>query len=134
MNYTRLALAALAATVIYFALGGIAFVVLPLSQEYSNHPGIFRSQESMKSVIPAGMIGMLFAMVALTVMFAKMNRLGLGEGVKFGVLVGVFAIGAFVLHNYVNLNISSKLVMEQCAMYFVEWVAVGAVIGLVYKA
>jgi len=48
-------------------------------------------------------------------------------------LVGVFAIGAFVLHNYVNLNISGKLVMEQCAMYFVEWVAVGAVIGVIYR-
>jgi hypothetical protein len=134
MNYTRLGLAAVAATAVYFVLGGITFAVLPLSQEYANYPGIFRSQESMKSVIPAGMIGMLIAMVALTAMFAKMNRAGIGEGAKFGVLVGVFAIGAFVLHNYVNLNISSKLVMEQCAMYFVEWVAVGAVIGLVYKA
>lgn len=55
----RLGLAALAATIVYFALGGIAFAVLPLGLEYGSLPAIFRSQDSMKSVIPAGMIGML---------------------------------------------------------------------------
>jgi hypothetical protein len=136
MNYWRLGLAAVAATIVYFALGGIAFAVLPLGQEYANHPAIFRSQESIMSVFPVGMIGMPLAMAALIAIYAKLQRSGAGavEGAKFGGLIGVFAIGAFVLHNYVNLNIGAKLVIEQAGMYFVEWVAAGVVIGLIYKS
>jgi hypothetical protein len=49
-------------------------------------------------------------------------------------LVGVFAVCAFVLHNYVNLNIGLKLTVEQAIGYFIEWLAVGMVIGLTYKS
>jgi hypothetical protein len=45
----------------------------------------------------------------------------------------VFAVCAFVVHNYVNLNIGLKLTCEQAAAYFVEWVATGIVIGLIYR-
>jgi hypothetical protein len=39
-----------------------------------------------------------------------------------------------VLHNYVNLNIGLKLTVEQAIGYFIEWLAVGMVIGLTYKS
>jgi len=55
------------------------------------------------------------------------------EGARFGALIGVFAIGSFVIHNYVNLNIGLKLTVEQSVTYFVEWVVVGIVIGLIYR-
>lgn len=48
------------------------------------------------------------------------------------VLIGVFAVCAFVVHNYVSLNIGLKLTLEQAAAYFVEWTVVGIVIGLIY--
>jgi hypothetical protein len=37
------------------------------------------------------------------------------------------------VHNYVNLNIGLKLTIQQSIAYFVQWVLVGIVIGLVYK-
>jgi len=55
------------------------------------------------------------------------------SGVVFGVLIGVFAIGAFVLHNYLNLNIGLKLTVQQAVAYFVEWVVTCTVIGLIYR-
>lgn len=58
---------------------------------------------------------------------------GFAAGARFGALVGVFVLGAFVLHNYVNLNIGLKITLQQAAAYFVEWTVVGIVIGLVYK-
>ena len=58
---------------------------------------------------------------------------GVAEGARFGVLIGVFAVCAFVVHNHVNLNIGLKLTLEQAAAYFVEWTVVGIVIGLIYK-
>jgi hypothetical protein len=42
-------------------------------------------------------------------------------------------ICAFVVHNYVNLNIRLKLTVIQAIAYFVEWVVTGIVIGLIYR-
>ena len=136
MNFTRIALAALGAFVAYFVLGGLSFAALPwLKNEFLKYPAVYRSQEGIKSVMPAGMAAMFLAMLVLAVIFAMLYRGGSGfaEGARFGTLIGVFAVCAFVVHNYVNLNIGLKLTLEQAAAYFVEWTVVGIVIGLMYK-
>jgi hypothetical protein len=48
-------------------------------------------------------------------------------------LIGIFAIGAFVIHNYVNLNIGLTLTLQQAVAYFVEWIVTGIVMGLIYR-
>jgi uncharacterized membrane protein len=58
---------------------------------------------------------------------------GLTAGTHFGVLLGAFVVCAFVLHNYVNLNIGVKLALGQAVAYFLQWTIVGIVIGLIYK-
>ena len=58
---------------------------------------------------------------------------GVAEGARFGVLLGIFVVCAFVLHHYVNLNIGLKLALGQAAAYFLQWTIVGIVIGLIYK-
>jgi len=75
------------------------------------------------------------AMVVLAVIYAMSYQGGSGaaEGARFGALIGVFAICAFVIHNYVNLNIGSKLTLQQSIAYFVEWLVTGVVIGLIYR-
>jgi hypothetical protein len=136
MNFTRIALAALGGFVAYFALGGLLFAALPwLKNEFLKYAAVYRSQEGIKSVMPAGMAAMLVAMVVLAVIYAMLYQGGSGvvEGTRFGALIGVFAVCAFVVHNYVNLNIGLKLTLEQAAAYFVEWTIVGVVIGLIYK-
>jgi len=136
MNFTRIALAALGAFVAYFALGGLLFAALPwLKNEFLKYAAVYRSQEGIKSVMPAGMAAMFVAMVVLAVIYAMLYQGGSGvvEGTRFGALIGVFAVCAFVVHNYVNLNIGLKLTLEQAAAYFVEWTVVGIVIGLIYK-
>ena len=136
MNFTRIALAALGAFVAYFVLGGLSFAALPwLKNEFLKYAAVYRSQEGIKSVMPAGMAAMFVAMVMLAVIYAMLYQGGSGvvEGTRFGALIGVFAVCAFVVHNYVNLNIGLKLTLEQAAAYFVEWTVVGIVIGLIYK-
>jgi hypothetical protein len=49
------------------------------------------------------------------------------------VLIGIFAVCAFVLHNYVNLKIGLTLTLQQAAAYFIEWTVVGLLIGVIYK-
>jgi hypothetical protein len=105
MNFPRIALAALGAFVAYFAMGGLAFAVFPLlAAEFRKYPAVYRSQAGIKSVMPAGMAAMFVAMLALAVIYAMLYRGGSGitEGARFGALIGVFAIGAFVVHNYVK--------------------------------
>jgi len=136
MNFSRIALAALGAFVAYFVLGGLSFVVAPsLANEFRKYPAVYRSQEDIKSVMPAGMAAMFLAMVVLAVIYAMLyqNGSGIVEGARFGALIGVFSVCAFVMHNYVNLNIGLKLTLEQEAAYFVEWLVTGIVIGLIYR-
>lgn len=136
MNYTRLALAALGGFVAYFVLGGLSFAVAPqLRNEFAKYPAVYRTQDAMKSVMPAGMAAMFVSMLALAAIYALLYRGGSGvaEGARFGALIGVFAIGAFVIHNYVNLNIGLTLTLQQAVAYFVEWIVTGIVIGLIYR-
>jgi|SRR5215471_11686194 len=136
MNLTRIALAALGGFVVYFALGGLVFGLFPLMRnEFMKYPAVYRSQESMKTVMPAGMAAMLIAMVVLATLYAMICR---GEssavdGLRFGALIGLFVVCSFVVHNHVNLNIGLRLTLQQAVAYFVEWVLTGMVIGLIYR-
>ena len=135
MNYARIGLAGLTGTVVYFLVGGGLFVLLPkLRDEFRKYPAVYRDSESITRVMPIGMLAMLLSIVVLAVIYALAYRGGPGvwEGARFGVLVGLFVFGAFVLHNYVNLNIGLRLTLQQALAYLVEWVAVGIAIGAVY--
>jgi hypothetical protein len=135
MNVGRVVLAAFAAFVTYFALGFLAFAAGPLRREFEKYPTVYRSQDSMKSVMPAGMAAMALAMLVLSVLYTMVYRggPGLAEGLRFGALVGLFAVCAFVIHNHVNLNIGWRLTAGQAVAYFIEWTLAGAAIGLVYR-
>jgi hypothetical protein len=136
MNLSRIALAALGGFMAYFAVGGLAFGLLPsLKNEFLKYPSVYRSQEGIKSVMPLGMVAMFVGMVVLAVLYSMLYQRGSGvaEGARFGALIGVFAVCAFVVHNYVNLNIGGKLALQQSAAYLVEWIVTGIVIGLIYR-
>jgi hypothetical protein len=135
MNYSRLALAGLGATVAYFALGFLLLALLPLDNEVRQFPAVFRTPESMQRVAPVGIVALVVAMMALAALYAFAFRDGssVGRGLRFGFLIGVFAAGSFVLHNYVSLNIGLRLVMLQAAANFVQWVGSSVVIALIYR-
>jgi len=136
MNVPRLFLSAFGAFVAYFAFGFVVFAALPyLRNEYAKYPAVYRTQESMKTVAPAGMAAMFVAMLVLTALYAMTDRGGAGalDGTRFGILIGVFAVCAFVVHNHVNLNIGLALTAGQAIAYLIEWTIVGAVIGLLYR-
>jgi hypothetical protein len=135
LNYSRIALAGLGATVAYFALGFLLFALLPLADEVRQFAAVYRPEESMKQVAPVGMVAMLLAMMALAALYAFGFRDGssVTRGVQFGLLVGVFAAGSFVLHNYVSLNIGLRLALLQAVAYFVQLVGAGVVIALIYR-
>ena len=135
MNYARIALAGLGGTVVYFALGFLLLALLPFADEVRQHAAVYRPEESMKRVAPVGMVALLLAMMALAALYALAFRDGpaLAQGLRFGLLVGVFTAGSFMLHNYVSLNIGLRLALLQAFAYFVQWVGAGIVIALIYR-
>jgi len=135
MNYSRLALAALAGTVAHFAFGFLVFWLLPgLIREGRKYAAVFRPKEEMMNVMPVGIVSTFISILVVAIIFAMIPQGGSGttEGARIGVLIGIFAVCA-VLHNYVNLNIGLKLTLMQAVAYFVQWTIVGVVIGLMYK-
>ena len=136
MNYSSLALAALGGTVASFAVGFLLFWLVPgLIKEGHKYPAVFRPKEEMMKVMPVGLAATFLSILVAAIIFARMHQdgSGTGEGARFGVLLGLFVVCAFVLHNYVNLNIGLKLALMQAAAYFVQWTTVGIVLGLIYK-
>lgn len=136
MNYPRLGLAALAGTVASFAFGFLVMALWPgLFEEGRKFAGVFRPEEEMMAVMPIALAAAFLGILLAAVLFAKMHPRGSGarEGARFGVLLGLFVVFAFVLHNYANLNIGLKFALEQAAVYFLQWTVVGTVIGLVYR-
>ena len=136
MNYSRLGLAALGGTAAHFAFGFLVFWLLPgLIKEVRKYAAVFRPKEEMMNVMPIGIVATFLSILVAAIIFAMTHQGGSGaaEGARFGVLLGIFVVCAFVLHNYVNLNIGLKLTLMQAVAYFFQWTIIGIVIGLIYK-
>jgi hypothetical protein len=136
MSYLSLGLTALGGTVAYFAFGFLVLWLVPgLINEARKYPAVFRPKEEMMTVMPIGFVSTFISILVVSVVFAMIHQGGsaAAEGARSGVLIGIFMVCAFVLHNYVNLNIGLKLALGQAVVYFVQWTIVGIVIGLIYK-
>jgi hypothetical protein len=135
MNYLSLGLASLGGTVASFAFGFLVFWLVPgLIKEGHKYPAVFRPKEEMMKVMPIGLAATFISILVAAMIFAMMHhgRSGVIAGAHFGVLIGTFVVCAFVLHNYVNLNIGLKLALGQAVTYFFQWTIIGLVIGLIY--
>jgi hypothetical protein len=134
MNYARLALAAVAATVFDAVYGFLVYGML-LAPEFAKYPNVYRSNEAGQAFLPLMFGGLFIAIAAAAIIYAKGYEGGSGvaEGARFGFLLGVFVVFAFAGVNYAVLIINKKLAVMTAAAGFVEWLAIGTVIGLVYK-
>ena len=136
VNYTRIALAFLGATVGYFACGFALFAALPgMKAEFKKYPNVYRTEDVMMKVMPYNMVAILISIVVVAVLYAKIYPAGGGiaSGLCFGAMIGIFAVCTYAIHNYVILNIGITLTVYESVAYFIQWVVVGAAIGLIYK-
>lgn len=133
MNVSRLALAAVLGTVADAVYGFVVYGNL-LMTEFEQHPGVYRPA-SDTSHMPFLFAGIFVAALAAAYIYAKgyEGRSGIQEGLRFGAVLGLFALGYAGIVNYAVLNISSTLGVCMAVAAFVEWLIVGTVIGLVYK-
>ena len=134
MNYARLALAAVVAAVVDIVYGGLVYGML-LTSQFQAFPAVFRSTESQMAYLPSMFGGILIGIFAVTAIYAKGYEGGSGvaEGLRFGLLVAIFNAGYFVATSYAILNIGRALTVSMAVAGLVEWLLVGATIGLFYK-
>jgi hypothetical protein len=136
VNYGRIALASLGAVVAYFVYGFAMFAAWPsMKTEFMKYPNVYRPKDEMMKVMPYGMAAILIAIVVVAILYARIHPAGGGmvSGLCLGALIGLFSVCTFAIHNYVNLNIGLTLTIYQSIAYFLQWVIVGAAIGLIYK-
>jgi hypothetical protein len=101
MNYGRLAVAAIGATVVYYAYG---FVVegLLIRKDFSPYSAVYRSADTVMGYMPLGLACTLIVTFVITTLFANSHGgvAGFGEVTRFGLLVGIFVVCTFVGPNY----------------------------------
>ena len=132
MNYTRLVLAAVAATVVD-AVYGILVWGMALDSEFARYPEIYRRGDM--SGFPLMFVGILFAMLVASWIYAKGYEGGssVSEGLKFGVTLGLLMAAYIASTNYGTMRIGKKLAATYLAGQFGEFFLIGLAIGLVYR-
>lgn len=132
----QIALSALFATVAIFVIGGLVFGALgAMRREFERHSALYRPREQMMKMMPLAVISMYVGIFAATFIFALGFPSGanLAIGAQFGVMLALFVVCVFVLHNHVNLQISTRLTLYQAVAYFLEWLVAGFLISVFYK-
>ena len=134
MNYSRIVLAGVVATIVDLAYGFLVYGML-IAHEYAPYSAVYRSSEEAQSHLPLGLAGIFIAILVAAIIYAKgyEGKSGLVEGARFGLLLGIFVLCYSVGTNYATLNISARLALVQALVAIPEWILVGIAIGLVYK-
>ena len=134
MNYRRIALAAIAATIVDGIYGFVVYGQV-IGSEFARYPEIYRSSETQPAYLPGMFVGLLFAMFVAAYLYSKGYEGGNGmqEGMRFGVLIGLLLVGFAAGVDYAIMRIGRRMALYFGLASLVEWVVIGMVIGLVYK-
>src|SRR2546423_12376874 len=91
MNYGRIAIAGIAATVAYFLYGFLVEGLL-IRKDFAPYTALYRSAESAMRHMPLGFAGVLVAVFVAAVVFAEgyEGGSGGGEGGRIGLLPRIF--------------------------------------------
>ena len=134
MNYPRLAMAALAALVVFFVYGFLTEGWL-IRKDFALSAGLYRDSNAQIKYMPIGMASILLGLFAAAALYAKWcgGTTGAMSGLQFGLLMGLFTACVHALSNLVTMNMHPKLGLEIAASTFIGWLLAGITIGVVYK-
>jgi hypothetical protein len=134
MNYPRIVIAAIAATVVDAVYGFVVWGQV-LGTEFARYPAVYRAAADQTAYLPLMFVGILVGMLFAAWIYAKGYEGGSGllEGVRFGAVMGLL-IGAYMAGvNYGIMRIGKRMALTYGVGWLGEWLLVGLAIGLVYK-
>ena len=135
MNLKRWLQATVAAFVVIFA---VEFVVhhFWLSDFYHAHAEWWRPEAEMQSMMPLMLLSQLAFAALLALVYTRgyeQGKGGLGQGLRFGLLVGLLLMLPYSLMHYVVYPYPASLIVSWFVGGLVETVLAGMVIGAIYK-
>ncbi len=134
MNWSRLAIAAVAAWVASLIAGYVVNQVL-LVDLFAANQAAYRPNAEIMDNLPLGFAAMLVGFFVFAYVYAKGYEGGNGavEGARFGLLVGVMLVCFAIVWNYATTPISGTLGAAFVVDYLIEYTIYGAIVGFLYK-
>jgi hypothetical protein len=122
MNDPRLALAAIAALIVFFAWGFLTEGWL-LRKDFAPSAALYRPSDVQMKYMPFGLASVLVALVAAVVLYAGWcgPTSGAMRGLQFGVIMGVFVACIHPISNLISMNMDTKLGLEIAASNAIGW-------------
>jgi hypothetical protein len=128
----------------FLSLATLAYIVLSmviavpwhfvLFDELYHSFGIYNREPP---IMPLGMLSMVIQGLILGYLYPGFPKAGapILDGIKFGLVMGLFLFTVSTLANVAKMQVSSisDFIIIQAAFHFIQFVIVGAVIGLLYK-
>lgn len=133
MNYARLVIAAVIATIVDGLYGFVVWGKV-LNGEFGRYVAIYRPAGDT-SGFALMFAGIFVAMCCAAWMYAKGYEGGnsLAEGLKFGIVIALVVAAYTASTDYGTMRIGKRMALTYLAGGFGEWLVAGLVIGLVYK-
>lgn len=130
MNFTRVAMAAVAAWVAFLVVGSTVHSVM-LEGIYPRQPGLGPGAAGQGVGFALALLGFL----AFAYTYAKGYEGGQGpvEGMRFGVLVALMLVSFAAVWAYVVVPIPPPHAAALALHYVVEFAAYGMIVGAIYK-
>ena len=127
MNLPRVAIAAVAAWVVYLGVSFVVHTVL-LEDLYLQHLGAMRPDADQNAILPIGFLFALVGFFAFAYTYAKGYEGGSGaqEGLRFGVLVGILICCFRVIWDHMVWPVSLQLTAAWMVEYIVEFALYGS--------
>ncbi len=135
MNKKRWVLASLAAFITAMVLEFI-FNTFCLKIAYTEVANLWRPEAEMIRLMPMYWVAAFIVSFIFVYIYSKGYEgkpSGLGEGLRFGLLFGLFVNLTMVTITYATMPITVRLARDWFVTGMVEYLIVGAVVGLIYK-
>ena len=134
MNFPRVAMAAVAAWVLYMGMGFLVHGIL-LRDLYLEYAAVMRPEAQASAILPINFGMVLVGFFAFAYAYAKGYEGGNGvqEGLRFGVLVGIMLCTFVTIWQYMIWPAGPRLLAAWLIDYIVEFALYGMVVGVIYR-
>jgi hypothetical protein len=134
VNFPRVAMAAVAAWVLYLGVSYLVHGVL-LKDLYLQYRAVMRPEAEASAILPIGFAFALVGFFAFAYCYAKGYEGGAGiqEGLRFGVLVGILLCSFAKIWEYMVWPADTRLITAWMVDLIVEFALYGMVVGSIYK-